>query len=379
MASKEQAKKVLLVADNDANREILKYNEQVENYNALVIKYNGSRVPVAGGKYSGRTITNIDEVEINPNGKYAYGVDIGGTTVKIGYFSTGGELLDKWEIPTVKTNQGEQILPDIAKSIKEHMAKKNITFDDLTGVGMGAPGPVDGLGVIYGAANLGWGTFNISKRMSELLNGICVKSGNDANVAALGEMWKGGAQGYHHVVAITLGTGVGAGVISNEKILAGCIGAAGEVGHIHVVDDEPDTCGCGNQGCLEQYASATGVVKMAKRMLEKSKKESSLRALKDITAKDVWDAVKAGDELAKELAEEFGKLLGKGLSFVADVVNPEIFVIGGGVSKAGNVLIEYCQKYYIKYVFKGSRDAKIVLAALGNDGGIYGAAKLVIE
>lgn len=307
-----------------------------------------------------------------------FGVDLGGTTVKMGLFTEAGEVLEKWEIITRKEENGKNILPDIAESIKKKMAEKSIAKEDVVGVGIGVPGPVDGKGVIYKAANLGWGVFSVKDTLSELLGGIRVEAGNDANVAALGEMWKGGGQGHANMVAVTLGTGVGGGIIIDGKMLTGCTGAGGEIGHIHVNDDETDSCGCGNKGCLEQYASATGVNRLAKKRLAKDDKASVLRG-KDINAKVVWDAVKEGDELAIEVANQFGEYLGKGLASVACVVNPEVFVIGGGVSKAGDILMKYMKPHYEKNVFHGSRNCEFALATLGNDAGIYGAAKLVVE
>ena len=309
--------------------------------------------------------------------KYCFGVDVGGTTVKLGIFNTNGDLLEKWEIPTVTEDGGKQILPDVAASILDKMKERDILREEVEGVGIGAPGPIDSEGTVYGAVNLGWGTFSVKNELQSLLN-IRVEAGNDANVAALGEMWKGGGQGYDNLVAVTLGTGVGGGIIVEGKILAGANGAGGEIGHIHVEDKEVEPCNCGNCGCLEQYTSATGVVRLTKRRLQFSDMPSILRD-KSITAKDVWDAVKAGDPLAVQVAEEFGQYLGKTLASIAGVVNPEIFVIGGGVSKAGSVLLDYIQKNYIKYVFRGSRGALFALATLGNDAGIYGAAKLVLE
>lgn len=305
-----------------------------------------------------------------------FGVDLGGTTVKLGLFDREGNVLDKWEIPTRKEENGRQILPDIAQAIKDKMNEKGYSDQDVMGVGIGAPGPVDNAGTIYKAANLGWGVMNINEELGAL-TGLTVKAGNDANVAALGEMWKGGGRGYCNMVAVTLGTGVGGGIIVDGRLLAGATGAGGEIGHIHVDDEEQDACGCGNHGCLEQYASATGIVRLAKRALQQSGQDSVLRN-GEISAKTVFDAVKAGDALAMEIAEKFGEYLGKGLAAVAAVVNPEIFVIGGGVSKAGPVLLDYIEKYYKPYVFHGSRDAKFALATLGNDAGIYGAARLVL-
>lgn len=309
--------------------------------------------------------------------KYIFGVDLGGTTVKLGLFDPDGNVLEKWEIITRKEDSGKLILPDIADAIKGKMQEKSIAREDVIGVGIGVPGPVDSNGVIYKAANLGWGVFSIKEELTGLLDGIRVEAGNDANVAALGEMWRGGGQGYDNMVAVTLGTGVGGGIIVDGKILTGAKGAGGEIGHILVEEHETEVCGCGKTGCLEQYASATGVVRLANRRLAKDDKASVLRD-KKISAKDVWDAVKAGDELAVEVAEQFGEYLGKGLAAVACVVNPDIFVIGGGVSKAGNVLMDYMVEPYKKYVFHGSRETKFALATLGNDAGIYGAAKLVV-
>ena len=309
--------------------------------------------------------------------RYCFGADIGGTTVKLGLFTPGGDVVKKWEIPTRKEDNGSHILPDIAASIKSAMAERNLTKDNIIGIGAGAPGPVDKDGVIYKAVNLGWGVLNMKQELNKLTD-LPVRAGNDANVAALGEMWKGGGEGFKDLVVVTLGTGVGGGVIIDGKVVAGCSGGGGEIGHIHIEDNEDESCGCGNKGCLEQYTSATGIVRLANRRLKKDDKDSVLRN-GEVTAKTVFDAVKAGDPLAMEIAEEFGRYLGKGLAIIAGVTNPEVFVIGGGVSKAGNVIIDYVQKYYKQYVFHASRDAKFKLATLGNDAGIYGAAKLILE
>ena len=309
--------------------------------------------------------------------KYIFAVDLGGTTVKMGLFNESGEVLEKWEIVTVKDNNGAQILPDIAESIKKKAAEKNLSKEDVLGVGIGVPGPIDSKGNIFGAPNLGWGNFNVSDTLSDL-TGYTVKTGNDANVAALGEMWMGGGKGYNSIVMVTLGTGVGGGVIVDGKIVAGAKGAGGEIGHILIDETETETCGCGKKGCLEQYGSATGVVRLANRRLAKDDKASSLRG-KEIDCKAVWDAVKEGDEVAIEIADEFGKILGKGLGMIACVVNPEAFVIGGGVSKAGNIILDYIVDNFKNTTFRGCKETDFRLATLGNDAGIYGAAKLVIE
>lgn len=309
---------------------------------------------------------------------YCFGVDVGGTSVKIGLFKVDGTVLDRWEIPTRTADHGKDILPDTAASILDKMKEKKLTADEIAGVGVGAPGPIDRSGTVHVAVNLGWGVFNIPETMSALLGGIAVKAGNDANVAALGEMWKGGGQGYENLVMVTLGTGVGGGIINEGRIVSGSAGAGGEIGHIHVRDGETIPCNCKNYGCLEQYTSATGIVRLAKEKLAADSRESVIRR-ENISAKTVFDGVKAGDELAIEVAEEFGEILGKALAGVAGVVNPEVFVIGGGVSRAGRILFDFIEKNYKKYAFIGCHNAKFELATLGNDAGIYGAAKLVLE
>lgn len=308
---------------------------------------------------------------------YCFGVDVGGTTVKLGLFDMQGNVREKWEIPTRIEDNGKNILPDVATSILKKLEELDIPENEVAGIGIGTPGPVDDNGIVRKAVNLGWDVLDINEQLSSL-TAMKVKAGNDANVAALGEMWRGGAQGHDYVVLITLGTGVGCGIINQGKILTGSIGAAGEVGHMHIEDDESEYCNCGNQGCVEQYASATGVVRLAKRMLAQSDAPSVLRE-KELTAKVVFDAVKSGDALALEVAERFGFYLGKALAAVAVVCNPEIFVIGGGVSKAGPILLEYIRKYYLKYTFHADRNVEFALATLGNDAGIYGSAKLIID
>ena len=308
--------------------------------------------------------------------KIVFGVDIGGTSVKLGVFTYEGTLIEKWDIPTRKEEKGQYILPDVADSIRKKMNQMGCDKEDVIGVGVGAPGPVDASGTIRFAGNLGWGSFSIPEKLGDLV-GLPVKAGNDANVAALGEMWKGGGQGFSNMVAVTLGTGVGGGIIVEGSLVAGLAGAGGEIGHINVEEHEKYTCGCGRKGCLEQYASATGVVRLAKRRLAEDEKPSMLRA-SVLSAKRVWDAVKAGDEVAIEVADQFGYYLGKGLACIAVTVNPEAFVIGGGVSRAGEVLFEYIRPHFNNFTFSGCREVQFKLATLGNDAGIYGAAKLIV-
>ncbi len=309
--------------------------------------------------------------------KYCYGVDIGGTTVKMGLLDTTGEILDKWEIITKTEDEGQAILPDIAESILSKTKERGLNKEDIVGVGVGVPAPVTEDGIVNGSANLGW-TYKEVKRELEELTGIPSVIGNDANVAALGEMWKGGGSGEKNMVMITLGTGVGGGVIINEKVITGEHGAGGEVGHICVNYNEPDTCGCGNHGCLEQYASATGIVRLAKKKLQAESRETALHR-ESVSAKDVFDAVKAGDQVAIEIAEEFGQYLASGLVNLAVIADPAVFVIGGGVSKAGEVLLPFIQKPYQEKAFFSNKEFRFTLATLGNDAGICGAAKMVLD
>ena len=310
--------------------------------------------------------------------EYAFGVDIGGTTIKMGLFSTKGKLLEMWEIPTRTENNGASILADIATEVKEKMKEKQITVDDVEGLGMGVPGPISPDGTVLKCVNLGWGIFNLEKEM-EKSTGLKVKAGNDANVAALGEMWQGGGKGYKDIVMVTLGTGVGGGIIINGHILAGINGAAGEIGHIPMKEGETECCGCGKKGCLEQYASASGIARTAnKRLAQDAAIETSLRALPEVTSKDIFDAAKSGDNFAISLVDEVGKMLGKALASIACVVNPETFVIGGGMSKAGSILTDSIKKYYMEYAFHAERDTEFKLAELGNYAGMFGGVKMVM-
>lgn len=309
--------------------------------------------------------------------KYGFGVDIGGTTIKMGFFETDGTLLDKWEIKTDTSNNGENILYDVAKAVDNKLAQESISKDEVQGIGIGVPGPVRGDGTVNRCVNLGWGVINVAEKLSSL-TGINVKVGNDANVAALGEMWQGGAKGCKDVVMVTLGTGVGGGIIVDGDIVPGFHGAGGEIGHITVNKDEIEACNCGKYGCLEQYTSATGIVRMAKRKLAKSADETSLRSLENITAKDIFDAAKAGDAVAKELVDELGEILGSTLSNIACVVNPEAIVIGGGVSKAGAVLIDTIEEHFRENAFHAFKETRFELATLGNDAGIYGCMCMIL-
>ena len=310
--------------------------------------------------------------------KRCFGVDIGGTTVKMGLFTVDGKVTDKWEIPTRKEENGKYILEDIAKAVKERMQRDTLTLEDIAGLGIGVPGPVKEDGTVLKCANLGWGVFNVADTVRELTGIENVKVGNDANVAALGEMWQGGGKGYNNLVMVTLGTGVGGGVILGGKILTGSNGAGGEIGHIRVNYEEKDVCGCGKTGCLEQYASATGVVRLAKKALEKKEKKTPLVA-DDLSAKAVFDAAKAGDELAMDIVEKFGFYLGMALAHISQVIDPEVFVIGGGVARAGQIIIDEVSKNYEENVMFALKNKAFKMAELGNDAGIYGSARMVLD
>ena len=310
--------------------------------------------------------------------KYCFGVDIGGTTIKMGLFSDDYQLLSKWEIPTDKSNNGSNILTDVAKAIDEKLSAESISKEDILGVGIGVPGPVNKDNVVLKCVNLGWGVFKVGEEASRVIGIDNIKVGNDANVAALGEATKAGNSGYDDMVMLTLGTGVGGGVILGDKILSGTNGAAGELGHIQVRFDEKDSCGCGKCGCLEQYASATGIVKEAKRYMASHDDETVLRDIENLTAKDIFDHAKEGDTVSLKLVDRLGMYLGTACSHIASVVDPEAFVRGGGVSKAGNILIENIVKYYEMYAMEPLRGKPFELAKLGNDAGIYGCAKMIL-
>lgn len=310
--------------------------------------------------------------------QYGFGVDLGGTTVKLAFFDKEGTMLHKWEIPTVTADGGKQILPDIAKAIKAFAEQKQLPRQQLLGIGIGVPGPVFPDGTVNKCINLGWGVFNIQKEL-EALTGLPVKAGNDATVAALGECWKGGGQGCRNMVFATLGTGVGGGIVVDGKVIHGVHGAGGEIGHMVLNRQETEVCNCGKQGCVEQYCSATGIVRLAKKHLAQTNAASSLRALSALTCKDVFDAGKAGDAVALEILDQVYRYLGEFLANVCCVVDPDIVVLGGGVSKAGQSLLDGAQKYYREYVFHASREVRFALASLGNDAGAYGAFKLALD
>ena len=292
--------------------------------------------------------------------EYAFGIDLGGTTAKIGLFTTAGALLEKWEVPTDTSNAGEHILGNLAKAVKDKMQENGITAEQVEGVGVGVPGPVlDSRIVPIVCANLGgWGERNVSIQLSGLLDGIKVLVGNDADVAALGEIWMGCAKGCRSAVMVTLGTGVGGGVTVNPH--------------------ETAVCGCGKHGCLEQYSSATGVVRCMKKLLDENPDTPCTLRGTDFAAKDVFDAARAGDALAAREVDEMTDILGMALASIASTTDPEMFMVGGGVARAGDVLFNPLREHFKTYAFSSCRETPIVAATLGNDAGIYGAVRLIV-
>lgn len=312
--------------------------------------------------------------------EYAFGIDLGGTTAKIGLFTTTGDLLEKWEVPTDTSDQGAHILPNLAAAVQDKMAQRSLSPDQIEGVGLGVPGPVQDSSVVaIVCANLGgWGDCDAGAQLSQLLGGLRVQVGNDANVAALGEIWMGAAKGCRSAVMVTLGTGVGGGVVADGKLIEGAHGAGGEIGHITVNPQETAQCGCGKHGCLEQYSSATGVVRCMNKLLEQNPDVPCTLRGRDFAAKDVFDAARSGDKLAQQEVEDMTLTLALALGNIAAITDPEMFLVGGGVARAGDVLLEPLNRHYQANAFLSCRNTPIRLASLGNDAGIYGAVRLIV-
>lgn len=307
---------------------------------------------------------------------YLFGVDVGGTTIKIGLISHDGRIIDKFEIKTNITNNGQEILKDVRNALYNYLSINKISTAEIDGIGFGIPGPVSN-DVVKGCVNLGWKEKNVCQEFASLLDfETKIACGNDANVAALGEMWVGNSNQYHNVVMFTLGTGVGGGIIIDGKPVDGVHGAGGELGHLHLDLVHNYQCNCGLKGCLETVASATGVVRLAKEYLVKMPSSLKNINIEELTCKDVFDAAKAGDALALKVVDEVGYYIGYAASLVAAICDPEAFIIGGGVSKAGRILIESIAKHYEKLAFHAVKNTPFVLASLGNDGGMLGAALL---
>lgn len=305
--------------------------------------------------------------------KYGYGVDIGGTAVKIALFDETGKQLAAWELPSERNRDGRPFLEKIARSVLADMASRGVSKDAVLGIGVGVPGPVVD-GVVVGCDNLGWEETPVSAILEEF-TGLPVRVGNDANLAALGESRKGG---FRNMVLVTLGTGVGGGIVLNGKILEGVTGAAGEIGHMVLDRDETEVCGCGKRGCAEQYCSATGIVRLATEYLAKTG-ATSLLCRGEITCKAVFDAAQQGDEAAKAVLEQVYRYLAQLIANVCILLNPERVVIGGGVSKAGQPLLEGIKRYFDGFIYHASRNVELSLATLGNNAGAYGAFCLISD
>ena len=343
------------------------------------------------------------------------GIDIGGTNTKGGIFSEDGTLLFRWEFPTDKKSGEKAVLREIAAWIKEaadNAPRTSLRRNRLAGIGVAVPGPVIDESVVDGLVNIGWGRVNVKEELGALTYLDNIRVINDANAAALGEMWKGSGAGHSNIVAVTLGTGVGGGLIIDGEIVKGAFGAAGEIGHMTVNAAETKKCNCGKKGCLEQYASATGIVNAAKELIAAREltqtpdtdtvltrtpdTDTALTRMPEtepvpagasetgtvlsgaFTAKDVFEAAKKKDPVAAEATERAFRYLGMALANVAAAVDPELFIIGGGVSNAGDILLDGIRKYYREYAFRASIDTEIVRASLGGDAGMYGAAKLAL-
>lgn len=305
--------------------------------------------------------------------KVFIGVDVGGTTTKFGIFSNQLEMIQKWSIKTRLSEQGNYIVPDIAAQITEVLKEKNIKASEIQGIGIGIPGPVDEDGYVSKCVNLHWNKFHVINEMKRYFKECLVVAENDANIAALGEYFKGKGKGYNSLMLVTLGTGVGGGIIINGKIWSGCHSLAGEIGHIMVREGENEFCNCGGRGCIDQYASATGIEREMRHLLSTGK-------ITDYPeTKAICEAAKTGDELARRCLRRCMEALGKGLACVSHILDPEIYLIGGGVSKAGGIIVDYIQSGYKRYMYLGGKETKIDIAGLGNDAGITGAACLAAQ
>ncbi len=306
--------------------------------------------------------------------KVYVGVDIGGMSVKLGIFE-GEKILKQWAIPTRVKEQ--KIAADIASAVKEGCSELDIPLENILGMGIGVPGNTRPDGFVYNASNIGWKDYDLGAEIKKELN-VPVTVGNDANLAALAEYWVGAGKEYSSFVMLTIGTGLGGGIINEGRIVNGMMGSGGEVGHIPVNPQETLVCGCGNRGCLEQYTTATAIMRMAREAIEEGSLPTSIES-KTPTAKDVLDAAKAGDPLAEKVMDQFANRMGQGMAIIAAVMNPEAFLLGGGVSKAGDYLLDLIRPYYEKYLFKGCTGADFKIAVLENDAGIIGAAKLAMD
>ncbi|WP_214701855.1 MULTISPECIES: ROK family glucokinase [unclassified Exiguobacterium] len=309
--------------------------------------------------------------------KWLLGIDIGGTTVKIAVLDMNGIISDKWEVKTDIRENGVHIPKDIATSFETYLETSGKKKEDFAGAGIGAPGFINfSEGVVEYSPNIGWKDFALVSEFEQAV-GLPAVLENDANAAALGEMWKGAGEGASELLAITLGTGVGGGVITNGNIVHGTAGMAGEIGHITVERDENKAvkCGCGRLGCIETIASATGISRLA--LQKRKNQDTTLNELKDVTARDVFEAYKAGDSIAAEVIDEMTEYLGLTISNIANTLNPKMIVIGGGVSKAGHALLEPLDAQFKRFALERVYEStSFKIAELENDAGVIGCAWL---
>ena len=317
--------------------------------------------------------------------KKIIGIDLGGTSVKFAILTREGEVQEKWSNKTNILDEGSHIVDDMIESINHRLRLLGLGVEDFIGIGMGSPGVVDReKGTVIGAYNLNWKTLQPVKEKIEKATGIPFFIDNDANVAALGERWKGAGENQPDVVFMTLGTGVGGGIVAEGKLLHGVAGAGGELGHITVDFDQPILCTCGKKGCLETVASATGIVNLTRRYADEYAGDAELKKLidngEDVNAKIVFDLAKSGDELALIVYRNFARYLGIACANIGSILNPSTIVIGGGVSAAGEFLLDGVRKVYEENSFPQVRTStKLALATLGNDAGVIGAASLVLQ
>lgn len=310
--------------------------------------------------------------------KYAIGIDVGGRSVKFGLFDKDGKLYDKSNIKTRTENNGDKILDDIYQHIIEILKKHDLKEKDLYGIGIGVPGPIVNQSTVKTAVNLGWGVINISQYLENKLN-VNVLVANDANVAALGESWMGAAQGLDNIVMLTLGTGLGGAVIVNREIVSGRTGAGGEIGHMPILEKGLSRkCNCGKDTCFELVAAAPGIENIANQILFESNDSSLLRDIDSILAKDIFDALQKKDKIAEEIVDVYSNHLARGIGILSAILDPDMLLLGGGVSNAGDALLDRVKEKYKLHAFPSTEDLSIEIATLGNDAGIYGAAKLVL-
>lgn len=308
-----------------------------------------------------------------------FGVDIGGTQIKIGAFSEDGSLLKKWAVETDLSESGSHIIPQVADEVRRYLTENGLTESAVKGIGMGIPGPVDKNGYVRTCVNLNWNAFNPVDELAKDFPDVHVCAGNDANVAALGEYWQGAGRNYESAMLITIGTGIGGGIVLDGKILLGAHGLAGEIGHIAADRNATERCNCGNLGCVDHIASASGIVRVMKELLSQSDEGSVLRKEKEITARAVCDAAAAADPLALRCIDTCMEVLARGMAWFSHAFDPEVFIIGGGVSQAGSIITDPLQKHYSENLFLIEKGADIRIAQLGNDAGIIGAGRLAMQ